>query len=204
MVAKHRADLPVASVIYSNIFAIHPCYCGFWCLPFLLLSNMPSKPAVLSCMKFFFLFHSLPHPRSWQFYLLISLRFVPCHPFCPPPSAGAISAAPLLVPTPSSPQCPSPQRHVGPHTAVAAPLQGLQSPALPPTPLLVFNLWTPSSSGAPSGSQPSPHSGFLVRVPVTCCVWWPAHSSALWTPALLTSLVPQSLDSPGTLCSSES
>lgn len=105
---------------------------------------MPSKPAVLSCMKFFFLFHSLPHPRSWQFYFLISLRFVPCHPFCPPPSAGAISAAPLLITPPHSPQCPSPQRHVGPHTEVAAPLQGLQSPPccwsltseLLPTPVL--------------------------------------------------------------------
>lgn len=37
---------------------------------YLLLSNMPSKPEILSHVIFFFLFHSLPHPMSCQFYFL--------------------------------------------------------------------------------------------------------------------------------------
>lgn len=37
---------------------------------YLLLSNMSSKPEILSHVIFFFLFHSLPHPKSCQFYFL--------------------------------------------------------------------------------------------------------------------------------------
>lgn len=141
---------------------------------FSLLNNMPSKPEMLSFVKFFFLFPSLPHPKCCQFYflhlsqihsllsLLVPLHWDVSHLVC---------VSSFLTDLPCSPQSYTVQLHRA-NTLIAPPLQASVTPTL-------LQAWLPPfrKSSAPWSSQPSVHPVVPVYIQPESCL----HLSLLMT-----------------------